>query len=218
MSPSGVTVYVQDVAGRLIAEATDTGVPLREYIWLDDMPLAVFSDLDTTPQLYFVHPDHLDRPLRMTDSTQAVVWDAVYRPFGEVVSITGTATLNLRFPGQYFLIESGLAYNWHRHYDSTIGRYTQPDPLEFVNGPSRYAYAKSSPTMETDPEGLQASIARPRPGVPFPYPKPLDEWNRRGTQGMWDFLVRLCRRAISRGGRKDDDDDECDSRYRREVR
>jgi RHS repeat-associated protein len=129
MSPSGVTVYVQDLTGRLIAEATDTGAPLREYIWLDDMPLAVFSDLDTTPQLYFVHPDHLERPLRMTDSTQAVVWDAIYRPFGEAVSITGTATLNLRFPGQYFLIESGLAYNWHRHYDSSTGRYTQPDPV-----------------------------------------------------------------------------------------
>jgi RHS repeat-associated protein len=129
MSPTGATHYVQDLQGRLIYEATATGTALREYIWLDDMPLAVFSDLDTTPQLYFVHPDHLDRPLRMTDSTQAVVWDAVYRPFGEPVSITGTATLNLRFPGQYFLIESGLAYNWYRHYDPTIGRYTQSDPI-----------------------------------------------------------------------------------------
>jgi RHS repeat-associated protein len=116
------------------------------------------------------------------------VWEAVYRPFGEVVSITGSAALNLRFPGQYFLIENGLAYNWHRHYDASLGRYTQPDPLgvrtslsalsrsstrlplssaatapfvpslrtdplEFSDGPSLYAYARSSPTMNTDATG-----------------------------------------------------------------
>jgi RHS repeat-associated protein len=130
MTPAGATHYIQDLQGQLTVEATDSGTMLREYIWLDDMPLAVFADLDTaSPQLYYVHPDHLNRPLRMTDSTQAVVWDAVYRPFGEAHSITGSATLNLRFPGQYFLIESGLAYNWHRHYDPSLGRYTQPDPI-----------------------------------------------------------------------------------------
>jgi hypothetical protein len=36
---------------------------VREYVWLDDMPLAVVADIDTTtPHLYFVHADHLDRP------------------------------------------------------------------------------------------------------------------------------------------------------------
>src|SRR5688500_34369 len=102
----------------------------REHVWVGDMPLAVFADLDTaSPQLYYVHADHLNRPLRMTDGAQAVVWDAVYKPFGEAHSIRGSAMLNLRSPGQYFLIESGLHYNWHRHYDPSLGRYTQPDPL-----------------------------------------------------------------------------------------
>jgi RHS repeat-associated protein len=158
MTPSGATHYIQDLQGQLIVEASDTGTPLREYIWIDDIPLAVFADLETaSPQLYFVHPDHLNRPLRMTDGTQALVWDAVYRPFGEVHSITGSATLNLRFPGQYFLIESGLAYNWHRHYDATLGRYTQPDPLGLVDGPSLYTYAKSAPTQNIDPGGRAAA-------------------------------------------------------------
>jgi hypothetical protein len=72
MTPAGATHYIQDLQGQLIVEATDTGTMLREYVWLDDIPLAVFADLDTaTPQLYFVHPDHLNRPLRMTDGTQA---------------------------------------------------------------------------------------------------------------------------------------------------
>jgi RHS repeat-associated protein len=82
------------------------------------------------------------------------VWQATYKPFGEVQAISGTATQNLRFPGQYFQIETNLAYNHHRHYDPVTGRYTQPDPLRFVDGPSVYAYAGSSPFMNVDPSGL----------------------------------------------------------------
>jgi RHS repeat-associated protein len=89
----------------------------------------------------------------MTNSSKATVWQAVWTPWGAPHSITGSAELNLRFPGQYFQIESGLHYNWHRHYDPTTARYTQPDPLGFVDGPSRYAYAGNSPLMEVDPTG-----------------------------------------------------------------
>jgi RHS repeat-associated protein len=154
MTPAGTTHYVYDLQGRLIAEASDSGQTVREYVWLDDLPLAVIADVDTaSPQLWFVHADHLDRPVTMTDGAKAVVWDAVYRPFGEAQSITGSAANNLRFPGQYFLIESGLHYNWHRHYDPTIGRYLQADPLGFVYGPNLYAYLQSRPTMGVDSEG-----------------------------------------------------------------
>ncbi len=48
---------------------------------------------------------------------------------------------------------SGLHYNWHRHYDPSLGRYTQPDPLGFVDGPSVYAYAKNGPVRYIDPDG-----------------------------------------------------------------
>ena len=47
-----------------------------------------------------------------------------------------------------------LHYNWHRHYDPSVGRYTQPDPLGFVDGPSVYAYAMSNPHAFVDPTGL----------------------------------------------------------------
>jgi RHS repeat-associated protein len=154
MTPSGTTHYVYDLSGRLISEATSSGTIQTEYVWVDGLPLAVFANLDTqTPSQWYVHPDHLNRPVRMTDSTEALVWDAVYWPFGAVYSITGSAVNNLRFPGQYFLLEAGVHYNWYRHYDPTLGRYTQPDPLEFVNGPSLYAYVDGNPVFRTDPTG-----------------------------------------------------------------
>jgi RHS repeat-associated protein len=200
-------------AGRLIAEATGAGTTVREYVWLDDLPLAVVADVDTmSPNLTFVHADHLDRPLKMTDATQAIVWDAVYRPFGEVHAITGAAANNLRFPGQYFLIESGLHYNWHRHYDPTLGRYIQADPLGFVDGPSVYGYAKSTPVMEIDSNGLQMSIWRrgtpmtPVPSIPIPK---IPEWWKLFGQ-VAQICARIATTELGGGG------DRCLDRWERE--
>jgi RHS repeat-associated protein len=167
--PVGQVAYLYDLDGHLIAEATaSTGATTRDYIWAAandntpvDLPLAVAE----AATLYMVHADHLGRPIRMTDATKATVWQAQYKPFGEPVTLSGTKANNLRFPGQYFQIETGFAYNWHRHYDPTTGRYTQPDPLRFVDGPSVYAYAGSSPFIFVDPDGL-AYIPDPNPIVP----------------------------------------------------
>jgi RHS repeat-associated protein len=180
-APVGTIHYIYDPSGHLIAEANgSTGAVTRVYIWLPandnsndtlaedmglaandnatpDLPLAVVdiatSGTTTTQTLLQVHTDHLGRPTRMTNAAKSTVWSATYKPWGEVQAITGSATQNLRFPGQYFQIETGLAYNWHRSYDPVTGRYTQPDPLRFVDGPSVYAYAGSSPFMRTDREG-----------------------------------------------------------------
>ncbi len=77
MTPAGTTHYLYDRAGHLLVEADDTGQTLREYVWLDDMPLAVVADVNTTtPNLYYVHADHLNRPIEMTDTAKNVVWQA----------------------------------------------------------------------------------------------------------------------------------------------
>jgi RHS repeat-associated protein len=137
-------------------------VPANDNCNTVELPLAIVDTVNTTPTLLMVHTDHLGRPNRLTDSTKATFWQATYKPWGEVQSISGTRTNNLRFPGQYFQIETNLAYNHHRHYDPITGRYTQPDPLRFVDGPSIYAYAGNSPFMVTDPSGLYV------PRVPNP--------------------------------------------------
>jgi RHS repeat-associated protein len=155
--------YIYDLDGHLIAEADGaTGQTLREYIWLAsndnepvDLPLGLVTGVNTaTPVTTLVHADHLGRPIRMTNAARATVWQASYTPFGEPQTISGSIEQNLRFPGQFFLIETSLAYNWHRHYDPSTGRYTQPDPLRFVDGPSVYAYVGGSPFMHSDRAGL----------------------------------------------------------------
>ena len=160
--PVGQVAYIYDQGGHLIAEAkASTGATTRDYIWQadndntpTDMPLAVSDVSGTTATISYVHTDHLGRPIRMTDASGATVFQALYKPYGEVYSTSATKALNLRFPGQYFQIETGFATNWHRHYDPVTGRYTQPDPLRFVDGPSVYNYATASPLMKIDRTGL----------------------------------------------------------------
>ncbi len=154
-SPSTTTLYVYDLKGHVIAETDTSGVTRREYIWMDDLPVAVIAGVTTSsPTLYYVHADHLGRPARMTAQDQSWVWDVIYSPFGATSYIwSNPATMDLRFPGQWFQLETGLAYNWHRHYDPTIGRYLQPDPLGYGGGRNLYAYAKGNPFAYADRDG-----------------------------------------------------------------
>ena len=106
-----------------------------------------------------MHVDHLQRPIMMTNAAKVNVWAATWLPFGGAHSITGSAANDNRFPGQWFQAESGLHYNWHRHYDPTTGRYTQADPLGLVDAPSVYAYGYNNPQMNVDADGR--SVLRP---------------------------------------------------------
>ena len=111
-------------------------------------------DVAASPKkIYAVHVDHLNRPVMLTDAAKVNVWSASFEPFGKVRTVTGTVTQNLGLPGQRFQLEHGLAYNWHRHYDPTTGRYTTADPLGFVEGPSVFAYVGSAPHTKVDPTG-----------------------------------------------------------------
>ncbi|MBK9079483.1 MAG: RHS repeat-associated core domain-containing protein [Hyphomicrobium sp.] len=57
-------------------------------------------------------------------------------------------------------MKSGLHYNRHRHYDSSLGRYFQPDPLGLVDGPSLYAYVGNDPLGDADLDGLNRGRGR----------------------------------------------------------
>lgn len=84
------------------------------------------------------------------------VWEASYLPFGGVHASTGG--IDLRFPGQWFQLESGLHQNWMRDYDPTTGRYIQADPLGLVDGASVYGYALQNPGRYTDLRGEEAEV------------------------------------------------------------
>ena len=166
------TDFIFDRAGHLFAEANDsTGASLREYIWKDDLPVAMVDDTGSSPVVYYIHTDQLGSPQKVTDASANVVWDGVFDPFGNAVASTGAnwgtgvwggftwepqtpAAMPLRFPGQYADTETALNQNWNRDYDASIGRYVESDPLGLDGGAANtYEYVVANPLRQTDQTG-----------------------------------------------------------------
>jgi RHS repeat-associated protein len=122
----------------------------REFVTLAGRPLALVEGGETL----WVHADHLGTPQKMTDSSGQVVWDALFTPFGEMVSLAGTAENPKRFPGQRYDAETALHYNYFRDYDPSLGRYVQSDPIGLEGGVNTYGYVNSNPLRYSDSSGL----------------------------------------------------------------
>ena len=158
------TWFAYDPQGHLIAEyaATHNEEPrlTREYLWLGDTPIALIDHASTASDIYFIHADHLNTPKIVTDSQGREVWRWDSTPFGlgkldEDPDGDGHAlTLNLRFPGQYYDIETGLHYNYFRTYDPNTGRYITSDQIGLRAGPNTYKYVNANPINSVDPKGL----------------------------------------------------------------
>ncbi|MCK4794191.1 MAG: RHS domain-containing protein, partial [Desulfobacteraceae bacterium] len=94
-------------------------------LWVDDAHAQGGNEV-----LYFFINDDLGTPQKVVDEAGVVVWDADFRPFGEVDVNTSSYDNRFRFAGQYFDQETGLHYNYFRDYNPGIGRYLTPDPLD----------------------------------------------------------------------------------------
>jgi RHS repeat-associated protein len=149
--------YLYDLNSRLIAETLVDGTPLREYIYLDGEPVAL-REYQTNPGTYYFINDHLGTPQQLITATGTVVWQAAYLPFGKAQIQTETVKNNLRFPGQYFDVETGLHYNWNRFYDSEKGRFVTADPIGLKGGMNLYAYVSNNPVNFTDLTGEVIAI------------------------------------------------------------
>jgi RHS repeat-associated protein len=113
------------------------------------------APLGQTETLYYYINDHLGTPQKMMDETGTVVWEADYKPFGEINVTANYAKNSFRFPGQYFDQESGLHYNYHRYYDPQTGRYLTPDPIGLAGGINLFSYTLQNPINFMDTEGLE---------------------------------------------------------------
>ncbi len=120
VTPSGSVVYHYDLAGNLISETTDTGTPIRDYVWQDATPLAQIDIQAGSETLVFLHTDHLQTPRLATNAASIAVWRWEGEAFGntppnqDVDGDGQVTTVNGRFPGQYADSETGFYYNWNR--------------------------------------------------------------------------------------------------------
>jgi RHS repeat-associated protein len=186
----GTSVFMQDESGHLLGEYNGSGSLIEETIWLGDIPVATLEPNGSGGvNIFYMHTDHLNAPRKVaqpTTGTLAWRWDT--DPFGTVAPNQNPAGLgafpyNLRFPGQYYMTETGLNQNWNRDYDPLIGKYIESDPMSLrdqvasasraskINwivatgqglapgalasglAPNSYDYANQSPISTADPTG-----------------------------------------------------------------
>lgn len=160
----GERLFVYNLQGQLLGEYDAAGRPIQEYIWMDHLPVGVMVHAGGaySGQLMAIYPDHLGTPRAVANQSGEVLWrwSLLGEPFGDhlpVEDVNGDGvrlTFNLRFPGQYFDQATGISYNYFRHYDATVGRYLQSDPIGLAGGVSTYAYVGGDPLSYVDPYGL----------------------------------------------------------------
>jgi RHS repeat-associated protein len=145
-----VTTYLYD-GNTLLTEYDDTGNLSRNYFTgARDMNPSMLVE---GGHVYFYVKDHLDTPKKVVDESGDINWAAEYKSFGEVSVSVNTVTNNFRFPGQYWDSETGLHYNWHRYYDTGIGRYLREDPIGLMGGINLFVYSYNNPINYSDPTG-----------------------------------------------------------------
>jgi RHS repeat-associated protein len=151
------TFYTPEL--NLMSETTSTSTDATpviafDYVWFGGQPLAQIDNATGNIAWYF--NDHLGTPIRQTDDSGRVLWNAEYEPYGTIYAIRrGEARHQpLRLPGQTAEEGSDLYQNVFRFYRAGWGRYTQADPASLAGGINLFGYSRDNPTRNTDPLGL----------------------------------------------------------------
>ena len=158
--------FAYNEAGQLIGDYDphyDDGRPVPtyglDYLWLDTLPIGVVDVGRSGSAVNYVIADGLDTPRIITDASGQTIWHwpVTGNPFGEQPPVSNAGYVyNLRFPGQYYDMETGFHYNMFRDYDRTTGRYVQSDPIGLRGGLSTYGYVNGNPLAYIDPYGLDS--------------------------------------------------------------
>ncbi|TMR96381.1 DUF6531 domain-containing protein [Nonomuraea basaltis] len=199
-TPDGATwVYLYDALGRRVAKQRADGSERTDFIW-DGAVLAeqiqagrattwewepgAFRPITQTEralhdqewidqQFYAITTDLVGTPAELVTTDGELAWRARQSLWGASPGpLSSGADCPLRFPGQYADAESGLHYNYLRHYDPQTARYASLDPIGLAGDWDPGAYVVN-PSSWCDPLGL--SPYRPA-GASRPYINPRGNW------------------------------------------
>ncbi|KIF74862.1 type IV secretion protein Rhs [Streptomyces sp. 150FB] len=136
------------ITGTLVSWECDGYRPLAQY----ERKPRTQNEFDT--RFFAIVTDLIGTPTELVDEQDHIAWQTRTTVWGTTAWNTdATAYTPLRFPGQYADPETGLYYNYFRHYDPETARYAAPDPLGLAPAPNPVAYV-GNPHTQFDPLGL----------------------------------------------------------------
>ncbi|MDF3143014.1 MULTISPECIES: putative T7SS-secreted protein [unclassified Streptomyces] len=174
-----------------------------------DLGMAPQQEIDS--RFYAIVTDLIGTPTELVDEQGTIAWRTRTTLWGITTwNHTATAHTSLRFPGQYHDPETGLHYNYFRHYDPQTARYLTLDPLGLLPAPNPTTYV-DNPHSLIDPLGLSPCprlrvignnpdyqrVAELEGGQWFEVP--LSYWNTLTPERQWAESVKFLDRGIAEG-------------------
>jgi RHS repeat-associated protein len=175
-SNGGLTesIYINSLYEEVL---TNGALEQRHNLKVDGKTVAVLRTNDTTTlATHYLHRDHLESIVTITDDTGAVVDRRHYDAFGKErrgVVMPGTPQMvtpllvgytGYGFTGHKQLESVGLVHMGGRVYDPELGRFLSSDPfIQFaLNSQSynRYSYVLNNPLSFNDPSGYFLSFLK----------------------------------------------------------
>nr|WP_235882535.1 HNH/endonuclease VII fold putative polymorphic toxin [Streptomyces apricus] len=127
---------------------------LRPISQTERITVADAPQRDVDSRFFAIVTDLIGTPTELIDESGALAWRARATLWGATAWASNSTTYTpLRFPGQYYDAETGLHYNYFRHYDPETARYLSSDPLGLEPDPNPFTYV-DNPHRWTDPLGL----------------------------------------------------------------
>jgi len=189
----------------LIAELDSAGNVTQSYGYTPQSTYGTSPLYTKTSTGYaYYQLDHLGTPQQLVNKIGKVVWKAKALAFGDTTVEVNTVTNNLRFPGQYYDVETGQHYNYFRDYEPGIGRYVQSDPVGLFGGMNTYLYTDDNPINLIDIFGLNSCGAEG--GRRYP-----NEYSGRSIEGACkkhDECYANCNKSKS----------QCDKQFYKDIR
>jgi RHS repeat-associated protein len=190
-APGGTTTFRYDWAGNLIEKTTagPSGDRSETYV-LDEITNVAYQRDSDGPRfsvlsgpgidqhyavveedggVEFGLMDGLNSTVATVDGAGAVAGRFSYEPYGET-AVSGNTVFPFRFTGRTPAV-GDLYYYRARFYDPVAGRFLSKDPIGLAGGSTNlYAYAKNSPAVYVDPDGLRGVQQRIPRASRSPYP------------------------------------------------
>ncbi|WP_225826886.1 putative T7SS-secreted protein [Streptomyces naphthomycinicus] len=127
---------------------------LRPLAQTERITAAEAPQQEIDSRFFAIVTDLVGTPGELIDEQGEIAWRTRSTLWGTTAwSANSTTYTPLRFPGQYYDPETGLHYNYFRHYDPETARYLTPDPLGLTPAPNPAIYV-GNPHRWVDSLGL----------------------------------------------------------------
>jgi RHS repeat-associated protein len=136
----------------LQGEQKDRGEPTF-YITLPESPIPLGMIRDG--QMHVLLFDQMGTVTEAFDEGGELSWASDYTAFYYLRQETAKVEQPIRALGQFHDRETGLYYNYFRHYDPLLGRYISADPAGYTYALNLYWYSSNACTwVDVDGQGL----------------------------------------------------------------